>query len=121
MSAKTTQKGQKRQTNGKTTIRERLQKAIRRLVLLSIVSLVIVSMIMNHQVLSRLKADMQGDRKAVSGSDLSGINGIERRSYLELDVSAISFPRLYLHRHRSRSILISAWKLMEWSGEADRK
>lgn len=42
MSAKTTQKGQKRQTNGKTTIRERLQKAIRRLVLLSIVSLVIV-------------------------------------------------------------------------------
>ena len=27
MSAKTTQKGQKRQTNGKTTIRERLQKA----------------------------------------------------------------------------------------------
>ena len=47
MSAKTTQKGQKRQTNGKTTIRERLQKAIRQLVLLSIVSLVIVSMIMN--------------------------------------------------------------------------
>lgn len=60
MSAKTTQKGQKRQTNGKTTIRERLQKAIRRLVLLSIVSLVIVSMIMNLSgTLSRLKADMQ--------------------------------------------------------------
>ena len=60
MSAKTTQKGQKRQTNGKTTIRERLQKAIRQLVLLSIVSLVIVSMIMNLSgTLSRLKADMQ--------------------------------------------------------------
>lgn len=60
MSIKTTQKGQKRQTNGKTTIRERLQKAIRRLVLLSIVSLVIVSMIMNLSgTLSRLKADMQ--------------------------------------------------------------
>lgn len=41
-------------------IRERLQKAIRRLVLLSIVSLVIVSMIMNLSgTLSRLKADMQ--------------------------------------------------------------
>ena len=60
MSAKTTQKGQKRQTDGKTTIRERLQKAIRQLVLLSIVSLVIVSMIMNLSgTLSRLKADMQ--------------------------------------------------------------
>ena len=60
MRAKTTQKGQKRQTNGKTTIRERLQKAIRQLVLLSIVSLVIVSMIMNLSgTLSRLKADMQ--------------------------------------------------------------
>lgn len=60
MSAKTTQKGKKRQTDGKTTIRERLQKAIRRLVLLSIVSLVIVSMIMNLSgTLSRLKADMQ--------------------------------------------------------------
>ena len=60
MSIKTTQKGQKRQTNGKTTIRERLQKAIRRLVLLSIVSLVVVSMIMNLSgTLSRLKADMQ--------------------------------------------------------------
>ena len=60
MSEKTTQKGQKRQTNGKTTIRERLQKAIRQLVLLSIVSLVIVSMIMNLSgTLSRLKADMQ--------------------------------------------------------------
>lgn len=60
MSAKITQKGQKRQTNGKTTIRERLQKAIRQLVLLSIVSLVIVSMIMNLSgTLSRLKADMQ--------------------------------------------------------------
>lgn len=60
MSAKTTQKGQKRKTDGKTTIRERLQKAIRRLVLLSIVSLVIVSMIMNLSgTLSRLKADMQ--------------------------------------------------------------
>ena len=43
-----------------STIRERLQKAIRRLVLLSIVSLVIVSMIMNLSgTLSRLKADMQ--------------------------------------------------------------
>ena len=60
MRAKTTQKGQKRQTDGKTTIRERLQKAIRQLVLLSIVSLVIVSMIMNLSgTLSRLKADMQ--------------------------------------------------------------
>ena len=60
MSAKTTQKGKKRQTDGKTTIRERLQKAIRQLVLLSIVSLVIVSMIMNLSgTLSRLKADMQ--------------------------------------------------------------
>ena len=60
MSAKTTQKGQKRQADGKTTIRERLQKAIRQLVLLSIVSLVIVSMIMNLSgTLSRLKADMQ--------------------------------------------------------------
>ena len=60
MSAKTTQKGKKRQTNGKTTIRERLQKAIRQLVLLSIISLVIVSMIMNLSgTLSRLKADMQ--------------------------------------------------------------
>ncbi len=57
MSAKKlSQKGQKRQTNGKTTIRERLQKAIRRLVLLSIVSLVIVSMIMNLSgTLSRLE------------------------------------------------------------------
>lgn len=77
MSAKTTQKGQKRQTNGKTTIRERLQKAIRRLVLLSIVSLVIVSMIMNLSgTLSRLKADMQEIAKAVRRSDPSGINGI---------------------------------------------
>ena len=60
MRVKTTQKGQKRQTDGKTTIRERLQKAIRQLVLLSIVSLVIVSMIMNLSgTLSRLKADMQ--------------------------------------------------------------
>ena len=113
MSAKTTQKGQKRQTNGKTTIRERLQKAIRRLVLLSIVSLVIVSMIMNLSgTLSRLKADMQEIAK------LSADRIRQELTVSETIVSdaAISFPRLYLHRHRSRSILISAWKLMEWSG-----
>ena len=38
MSAKTTQKGQKRQTNGKTTIRERLQKALVFATLIGLVS-----------------------------------------------------------------------------------
>ena len=50
---------QKNQTNGRTTIRERLQKAIRQLVLLSIVPLVILSVILNlFSTLNKLEDDM---------------------------------------------------------------
>ena len=63
MSAKTTQKGQKRQTNGKTTIRERR----------------IGPCVYHHESVrypEQTVGGYAGDRKAVSGSDPSGINGI---------------------------------------------
>ena len=59
MSTTTSQKKKKSQTNGKTTIRERLQKAIRQLVLLAIVPLVILSVILNlFSTLNKLEDDM---------------------------------------------------------------
>ena len=59
MSATTSQKGNKSHANGKTTIRERLQKAIRQMVLLAIVPLVILSVILNlFSTLNKLEDDM---------------------------------------------------------------
>ena len=55
----TSQKKAKNQQTGKTTIRERLQKAIKKLVLLSIVPLVILTVILNlFSTLNKLEDDM---------------------------------------------------------------
>lgn len=59
MSTKTSQKGTKGQPTGKTTIRERLQKAISKLVLFSIIPLVILTVILNlTSTMRRLENDM---------------------------------------------------------------
>ena len=60
MSTKASQKGTKAQTSGKTTIRERLQKAISKLVLFSIIPLVILTVILNlSSTMRTLESDMQ--------------------------------------------------------------
>ena len=59
MSTKASQKGTKAQTYGKTTIRERLQKAIGRLVLFSIIPLVILTVLLNlSSTMRNLENDM---------------------------------------------------------------
>ena len=59
MSTKASQKGTKAQTSGKTTIRERLQKAIGRLVLFSIIPLVILTVLLNmSSTMRNLENDM---------------------------------------------------------------
>ena len=59
MSTKESQKGTKRQTAGKTTIRERLQKSISKLVLFSIIPLVILTVILNLAgTMKKLEDDM---------------------------------------------------------------
>ena len=59
MSTKASQKGTKAQASGKTTIRERLQKAISKLVLLSITPLVILTVILNlSSTMRTLENDM---------------------------------------------------------------
>ena len=59
MSTKASQKGTKAQTSGMTTIRERLQKAISRLVLFSIIPLVILTVILNlSSTMRNLENDM---------------------------------------------------------------
>ena len=60
MSTKASQKGTKEQMSGKTTIRERLQKAISKLVLFSIVPLVLLTVILNlSSTMRTLESDMQ--------------------------------------------------------------
>lgn len=59
MSTKASQKGKKGQLSGKTTIRERLQKAISRLVLFSIIPLVILTVILSlSSTMRTLEDDM---------------------------------------------------------------
>lgn len=59
MSTKESQKGTKAQASGKTTIRERLQKAIGRLVLFSIIPLVILTVLLNlSSTMRNLENDM---------------------------------------------------------------
>lgn len=59
MSTGTSQKKVKNRANGKTTIRERLQKAIKNLVLLAIIPLVILTVILNlSSTLNKLEDDM---------------------------------------------------------------
>ena len=59
MSTKASQKGTKAQASGKTTIRERLQKAIGRLVLFSIIPLVILTVLLNlSSTMRNLENDM---------------------------------------------------------------
>lgn len=59
MSTKASQKGTKGQTPGMTTIRERLQKAISRLVVFSIIPLVILTVILNlSSTMRTLEDDM---------------------------------------------------------------
>ena len=59
MSTGTTQKKVKNRAKGKTTIRERLQKAIKNLVLLAIIPLVILTVILNlSSTLNKLENDM---------------------------------------------------------------
>lgn len=59
MSTKASQKGTKAQAYGKTTIRERLQKAIGRLVLFSIIPLVILTVLLNlSSTMRNLENDM---------------------------------------------------------------
>lgn len=59
MSTKTPKKGTKEEKAGQTTIRERLQKAIKNLVLLSIIPLVILTVILNlSSTLTKLEDDM---------------------------------------------------------------
>lgn len=59
MSTGTSQKKVKNRANGKTTIRERLQKAIKNLVLLAIIPLVILTVILNlSSTLNKLENDM---------------------------------------------------------------
>lgn len=59
MSTKASQKGKRGQLSGKTTIRERLQKAIGRLVLFSIIPLVILTVILNlSSTMRTLESDM---------------------------------------------------------------
>ena len=59
MSTKASQKGKKGQLSGKTTIRERLQKAISRLVLFSIIPLVILTVILSlSSTMRTLESDM---------------------------------------------------------------
>ena len=59
MSTKASQKGTKAQASGKTTIRERLQKAISKLVLFSITPLVILTVILNlSSTMRTLENDM---------------------------------------------------------------
>ena len=63
MSTKASQKGTKGQTPGMTTIRERLQKAISRLVVFSIIPLVILTVILN---LSSTMRTLEGDMLVVA-------------------------------------------------------
>ena len=63
MSTKASQKGTKGQTPGITTIRERLQKAISRLVVFSIIPLVILTVILN---LSSTMRTLEGDMLVVA-------------------------------------------------------
>ena len=59
MSTKASKKGTKAQASGKTTIRERLQKAIGRLVLFSIIPLVILTVLLNlSSTMRNLENDM---------------------------------------------------------------
>lgn len=59
MSTNASQKGTKGQASGKTTIRERLQKAISKLVLFSIIPLVILTVILNlSSTMRTLESDM---------------------------------------------------------------
>lgn len=63
MSTKVSQKGTKGQTSGMTTIRERLQKAISRLVVFSIIPLAILTVILN---LSSTMRTLEGDMLVVA-------------------------------------------------------
>jgi methyl-accepting chemotaxis protein len=71
MSTKASQKGTKGQTPGMTTIRERLQKAISRLVVFSIIPLVILTVILN---LSSTMRTLEGDMLVVAEISADRIN-----------------------------------------------
>ena len=71
MSTKASQKGTKGQTPGMTTIRERLQKAISRLVVFSIIPLVILTVILN---LSSTMRTLEDDMLVVAEISADRIN-----------------------------------------------
>ena len=111
MSTKASQKGTKGQTPGMTTIRERLQKAISRLVVFSIIPLVILTVILN---LSSTMRTLEDDMLVVAEISADRINEELRRSYPNSDAVTSCLLR-YLPRSRNSSISTNAWKLMEWS------
>ena len=115
MSTKESQKGTKAQASGKTTIRERLQKAIGRLVLFSIIPLVILTVLLNlSSTMRNLENDMLVIAK-ISADRISEELSVTTTIVSELGCSyQLSSPTF---THRSSSLSTSVWNHTEWSGE----